>query len=454
MSSRLSKVASLQKNPPRWLGLGCAFLLLLGCTVGLCPASASTLATTSIDAPTSGGNIPRDSKNGLAPGLYPSLPCGSGSAWTYSAFVPAAYAQSREAWPVLFLSNPEGHPASEPHDLVGNWKPWAETHGVLIIGINDSENGIRMDEIARMQDAVIAAAEGQLRLHPWLRFSAGPSGGAMCGAFLAQRRGLHWGGVLMTIHGGNGVKPAIHVPMAFLAGEKDELYPFPSLRRDYLNFRAIGNPVRIESYPELGHGGIPQADQGRMMEWLLDFARLTHPLMDEGARRAAHHEIQARLLRASQIKERAQKLEEHERLVLMPKLGSFQGTEPVLVYWFSARRDRIAEEKDPRKRYFLLCDLESHPAARLLGTVDRRILSEQLSECRNRSPIREDLLAERDFSRLPQLNRITGVEQAVLALAAYRDFAKGHPGTEEAARAVQIAENISAALDKAKARGP
>lgn len=380
----------------------------------------------------------------LAPGLHEQLPCGKDQPYTFGAYVPAAYAQSKEPWPALFLSSPGGHP------VLKDWQAWADARGVLVIGINDSHNGLRQSEFTRIQDAVLAAAGQQLRLHPYLRFSAGASGGAMVSAYLAERQGDRWGGVLMLIHGGNGMTPAPGVPTAFLVGEEDDVYPFPAVQRDFLRFREHGNPVRLESYPGLGHGGIPQADCERMMDWLLDYARLAQPRLDAAARQAVRHQVQTRLVTAPAIADAARKREEHERLALLPDLKSYPGTGPVLAFWFAQRLAAVKAQADLRTRYFLLCDLDTHPATKLLPATDREGLQAQLDNCRQQSPVKEEWEAQQAFAKLPDVRRVN-TKDAPGIIAAYLAFAEAHPGTPEAERAARIADVLQSGLDKANA---
>ncbi|MDX9979778.1 MAG: hypothetical protein RBU25_06980, partial [Lentisphaeria bacterium] len=284
-------------------------------------------------------------------------------------------------------------------------------------------------------------------------FSAGPSGGAMVSAFLAQRNGDRWGGVLMLIHGGNGIRPDPEVPLAFLVGEQDQVYPFAAVQRDYLGLREAGNTLRIESYPGLGHGGVPQADAERMMDWLIDHARLTHPRLPEPARRQAREASKARLKTAPAIADPGARREEIERLVLLPKLTVFREADvrPVLDAWCAERLARIDAMADLRTRHFYLRELAGHPAAHLLAQTQRKAIQTRLDQCRTQSPVKEDWEAEQAFAQLPDIQHVT-LEQSRQVIRAYEAFADKYPDTHEGKRAAKIAEAFRAARRKAGGR--
>lgn len=383
----------------------------------------------------------------LAPGLHAKLPCGKGTPYTYTVYLPPTYASTKDPLPVLFLSSPSGNPP------VTDWQAWADAHAVAVIGIDDSRNGLEEKELRRIQDAVLAASDARLRLHSYLRFSAGPSGGAMVSAFLAKRNADHWGGVLMLIHGGNGVRPDPKVPMAFLVGEQDQVYPFVAVQRDYLGLREAGNTVRIESYPGLGHGRVPQADAERMMEWLLEHARLTHRRLSDPARRQARETIKARLLAAPAIADPAAQREEVERLVLLPKLTAFREADvrPVLDAWCAERLATIHAMEDVRSRHFYLRELAGHPAASLLTDKQRETIQTRLDQCRTQSPVKEEWEVEQAFARLPDIQHVA-MDKARQVIEAYQAFADKHPGTHEGKRAAKIAEAFRTALRKPEGR--
>jgi len=383
----------------------------------------------------------------LAPGLHENLPCDRAKSCTCTVYLPPAYAETTERLPVLFLSSPSGKPA------VPVWQAWADTHAVILVGINDTRNGMERKEIERIQDAVLATVTSQLRVHPFLRFGTGASGGAMVSLFLAQRQGERWGGVLMQIHGGSGLMPDPMVPVAFLVGEQDTIYPFPAVQRDCLALRAAGNPVRIESYPGLGHGGIPQADAERMLDWLLDYARLAHPRLSDAERRQAREGIKERLLAAPALTDPDQKREECERLVLLPKLTAFREAEvrPVLDAWYEGRLARIEALADLRCRHFYLRDLAAHPAFRLLAEKQRQAILTRLDECRKQPPVKLDWEAEQEFARLPSAQGVS-FRELPRVIAAYRDFAERYPDTFDATRANRIVQAFQEVLDKEKRR--
>lgn len=385
----------------------------------------------------------------LAPGLHENLPCDQAKSCTCTVYLPPAYAETTQRLPVLFLSSPSGKPA------VPVWQAWADAHAVILVGINDTRNGMEMKEIKRIQDAVLDTVTSQLRVHPFLRFSTGASGGAMVSLFLAQRQEDRWGGVLMQIHGGSGLKPDPKVPVAFLVGEQDTIYPFPAVQRDCLALREAGNPVRIESYPGLGHGGIPQADAERMLDWLLDYARLAHPRLSDAERRRAREHIKERLLAAPAMADPAAKREECERLVLLPKLTAFRETDvrPVLDAWYADRLARIDALADLRCRHFYLRDLEAHPATRLLTEKQRQAIQTRLDECRSQAPVKQDWEAEQEFARLPDTQHVTpsGVRRVATA---YLGFAERYPGTYEGDCAARIGQAFQAIADQDKPRAP
>ena len=152
------------KPSPR--SINCSLLLLLAMCLGL--AAGET----------------------LTPGLHQKIPFGDG--WTCDVLVPDAAGDA--PLPVLFLFSAGGNPD------VRRWKPWADTNTMLVVGLNDSHNNIDAGLLVRMQKEVSAAIEPLAKVHPFLRYSTGFSGGGWCAMLMARTMGDAHAGVLVQGH--------------------------------------------------------------------------------------------------------------------------------------------------------------------------------------------------------------------------------------------------------------
>lgn len=382
----------------------------------------------------------------MAPGVHKRLPCDGAPALTWDLYVPKAYAAQPQArFPVVFISSAGGNP--------GFWgyEAWAERQGVLIIGINDSRNG-PWSVIHEAQNAVLATAKARLRMHRLLRFATGNSGGAWASAELAAKCGDEFGGVLFQINSQHDMELVPHICCAYLAGEQDTTYPVTSVRRNYEAARKAGNPVRIITYPDKGHDGMPLEDQLAMLDWMLEYQRYGHPKMNAEEAKAALAGLAERVAAIAATAAAAERAAQADALLQSPVVAKGKHGPELSRIWCSASLGLAEAEPDPVQRYRRLEAIAQSSRSQAADKADRAQITAKLAEMRKDKAVKADLDSRAALAATQAAEAKAGSTKGRLkeVLAAYQAIAQRWPGTLAAKEAEAGAARLAAALATTK----
>ncbi|MBA2482659.1 MAG: hypothetical protein H0V44_18505, partial [Planctomycetes bacterium] len=175
---------------------------------------------------------------GLAPGTHKALKAGAG---TWGCFIPKAYAdRPDERFPVLYISSPGGHPG------FNSLEPWAERRGVILISVDDSQNG-PSEPIIAAQDAVLAESDKVLRLHSCLRYATGQSGAGAASSMFVNRYPDRFAGVMVQVHSAG--PPPKHVAVVYVGGREDTTHPWSAVKGGFETAKSSGCPARLVDDP-------------------------------------------------------------------------------------------------------------------------------------------------------------------------------------------------------------
>jgi predicted esterase len=206
---------------------------------------------------------------------------------TFDLFLPKAYADKPEKkFPSIYISGPHKNPGFR------KLQAWAEKNEVILITINESQNGY-WDPIFKAQDSVLEAT-AYLRLHPNLRFSLGFSGGAAASLELAKRKSMDFSGCVLHCHMGDVEAVPRHLALAFIAGEKDSAQPPKFIRRS-IESTENSNFVQSHFFPNGGHDWHDGEIQEEFLNAMLLYATLVHPGIDKKDKKRALDELGKKL---------------------------------------------------------------------------------------------------------------------------------------------------------------
>ncbi len=267
---------------------------------------------------------------------------------TFDLFLPKAYADKPEKkFPSLYISSPHKNPGFR------KLQAWAEKNEVVLITINESENG-EWAPILKAQDAVWAAT-AYLRLHPNLHFSMGFSGSAAASLELAKRKGKEFAGVVLHCHRGNVQGTPRHLALAFISGEKDTTHP-PGFVRGSVATTEKTNFVQSHFFPDGGHDWRDGDIQEEFLSSMLLYATLTHPGLDKKEKKTSLDEF-GKKLDALDDKTSAQ-----DRLALVSPMISCEDLrketlwQKALDVWCAAKAEQITAAGIGIEAYKLIVD--------------------------------------------------------------------------------------------------
>jgi hypothetical protein len=321
----------------------------------------------------------------LSPGAHKRLTCETAPQLTWDVYIPKAYAERpQERFPALYISSAGGNP--------GFWgfESFAERQGVLIIGINDSKNG-DWAPIHAAQEAVLASSKARLRIHRLLRFATGNSGGAYASAALAKKCGDEFGGILFQINSQRELAPLKHICCAYLAGEKDTVYSINSVRGDYESARSAGNPVRIITYPDKGHDGMPRDDQVAMLDWMLEYQRYGHPKMNAEEAKAAQAGLVERVIKITALESVADRAEQADALLQSPVVAKGKQGAELSRLWCVAAIALADAEADLVQRYRRLETVAGSDRLTALPTPERKPVIAKMADLRKDKTVKADI---------------------------------------------------------------
>jgi hypothetical protein len=321
----------------------------------------------------------------FTPGAHKRLPCDGAPQLTWDVYIPKAYADQPQAtFPIVFISSPGGNP--------GFWgyEPWADRQSVLIVGINDSKNG-EWGPIHAAQTAVLATVKAKLRVHRLLRFATGSSGGAWASAELAKKCGDEFGGILFQINSQRDTPVLKHICCAYLAGVKDTTYPITSVNRDHEAARSAGNPVRIITYPDKAHEGMPLEDQIAMLDWMLEYQRYGHPKMNAEEAKSAQTGLVERVARITALESIAERAAQADALLQSPVVAKGKQGAELSRLWCVATLAMADAESDLVQRYRRLEAVAGSDRLTALPAPERKPVTAKMADLRKDKTVKADI---------------------------------------------------------------
>ncbi len=323
----------------------------------------------------------------LKPGHHKRLPYGDG--WTCDIVVPVG--AEGNALPVLFLFSPGGNPD------VGSWKAWADTNAMVVVGVNDSRNGIDSAIIARMQKAVSTTVESLVEVHPFLRYSAGFSGGGWCAIFMAQTMGdAHAGALVMGHHLSDfefGSVPK-HVPLYFLWGEKDPAFTANTMTRLERRLTDLGFVTRFKEVAGIAHADPALELQQQAVAVLIELASVTHPRLSAEERKTAWDRIGKRIAALSE-QEPASGVVAAELLFQVPGLEQARPVDyhQLVTTWFDLHLAQATAITDAVESHAQLESLTTHQRTMLVDASRKKKLSTQMAILRKDPAVKAEVTA-------------------------------------------------------------
>ena len=282
---------------------------------------------------------------------YPVLKCDGDPSYTYSVILPSTYEKyPNKKFPTLFISSPSGKPT--PMGLTN----WAERHQVIVILNATTKNGKENDYTHALK-VLMDTVEAKYRIHPFLRFSTGCSGGGEISAYLAVEFPKKWSGVVMQAHSGNGRYPPKHCAVAFLSGDADKVHPIEAVRSAYEMLKRQGNPVHITAYKGKGHGVAPVEDVERELTWMLNLKRRTHPAINGKYIKEVVKELDDEIKVVLAIKDELKRRGDVERLLDTPYIEKAKSYKSLVGEKVKLQLRLADKESDPVRVWALLTDI-------------------------------------------------------------------------------------------------
>lgn len=292
----------------------------------------------------------------------PILPC-LNPQYTYSILLPPSYAKMKnKKFPTLFISSPSGKPS-----YMG-LENWAEKNEVIIILNRTTQNGFEKD-YSNAWHALMKTVESKYRIHPFLRFSTGFSGGGEASAHVAVDFSDKWSGVILQAHSGNNRNPPKHCAVAFLAGEQDFVHSIGAVRSAYSRMQAKGNPVHIKIYPSRGHRSALKEDVINELDWMLNLKRYNHPAIDSAYIKDITPEIEDKISEVLKIEDCKQKLIEIDILTKIPWIASMKEYPLLTKEYAKATIECVDQETIPLQGWITLIELSN---SQLYKKLDRK----------------------------------------------------------------------------------
>jgi len=376
----------------------------------------------------------------LPPGHHRRQAFGDG--WTYDLLVPQA-ATTSPTLPVLFLFSPGGNPD------VGRWKAWAETNSMLVMGVNDSRNGVDSSIIARMQKAASSAVDQVASAHPFLRYSAGFSGGGWCAMYMAQNMGdAHAGALVMGHHLFEFDFTSVpkHVPAYFLWGEQDPAFGERTMIGVEQKLTGMGFVTRFQGIPGVAHTDPAFDLQQRALEVLIELASVTHPRLNDDERRAAWTRVAGRITALDAITDRTQRLATAERLFQVPGLEQQRPMDhrQLIAAWFDASFAQGEAESDPVDSHRRLDALATNPRAQNIDALRKKKLTTAMTALRKQPAVKAEVTAAGYLTQIQgAAEKAKGVPSKLKPLMGELEtLMKKYPQTQAAKDAAKSLEDL------------
>ncbi len=198
----------------------------------------------------------------------------------YRVYVPSSYDGSR-SFPLVVAMHGTGGDENTLFDqpTYGTLKPAAEKHGAIVVsplarGVTEYR-GIGEADVFE----VLADVKKRYRVDEDRVYLTGHSMGGTGAAYIALHHPDRFAAAapLAAAYGWPWLaENGKHVPMLWIAGEKDAGFYHRGVQAGVDRMRALGNPVTLETIPGGGHSA-PVQDFDRVFAWLLRHKRVARP---------------------------------------------------------------------------------------------------------------------------------------------------------------------------------
>ena len=379
----------------------------------------------------------------LKPGRNANLPAGT---FTWDCYLPKAYFEAPETtFPVFYLSSPEGFPVGFNNFGI---EPWAERHGIIVIGINDSSNKASDQICVGAQKAVMEAGDAALRLHPALRYAMGTSGGGARSVGLVGTAPERFAGIFVNVHSAG--PPAKHIACVYVGGEADTVHAISAVRSTFEAAKSKGNQVRFvadpgdhNTAPRYGDNAVPYLD------WLLFSTCISHPKLKPSDITSGIARINAEMSEIAAVSDAATRLTRCESLLDIPALVADKRVSATLLKTWSDTAMAAQQGVEPAEAHRLLTRVCEHPQFSRIDSKDSKSLITALKDLRKVEPVKSEWAALQAYRSLTQAEKKAGETKGGLRDVAtgYMALAKKFPATESGKAAEIAARRVAARLE-------
>jgi poly(3-hydroxybutyrate) depolymerase len=189
-----------------------------------------------------------------------SVACKADPQQSYTLYLPSAYTPDKK-WPILYAFDP----AARGKLAVSLFKAAAEKFGFIVVGSNNSKNGIQVGPIIQ---AVLADTNGRFAIDPQRVYSAGFSGGARIAIALALSNPGAVAGVIACSGGfPRAESPAPGLLFAVFATTGTEDFNFPEMQQLKRKLNQAGMQNRLAVFAG-GHDWPPASVAAQAIAWL------------------------------------------------------------------------------------------------------------------------------------------------------------------------------------------
>ena len=358
---------------------------------------------------------------------------------SYALYLPAAYAPEKR-WPLLVCFDP----LARGRVPVERFRKAAEAHGFVVVGSNNTRNGIDGAAISKYVSALWADAHERLSLDDARVYAAGFSGGARLAIGLAANCRGCVAGVFASGAGlPQNLKPATPLPFALFGAVGFDDFNFVEMRALQKRLDEANAPSVFETF-DGGHEWPPEEVCEKALAWFRLRAMLEGKLGSE--EKFVDAQLASRLADAARRFERGQYLDAYESYLAVVR--DFQGRRDVsaasaagarLKNSHDLRSELQNEAEAARRQAQATSEIRSLWARRAEGDeqpTPRQDARGRLVEWRKKGALAEDS-AERRLARRVLFELLIGAyEEANGAVARRKDY-EAASASLELARAVE-----------------
>ena len=340
------------------------------------------------------------------PGVTKAIPCIDAPDQSMDLYLPPQYFKETERkFPVLFISSPNAEPNIDQHIK------WADRQGVILITINNSQNG-PWAPIFKAQDAVWRTAEVNLRLHPCLRFANGMSGAACASHVLAAYHAEHFAGTLMEGQCCTGDKLPKYICVAFINGDNDPNASVIDISERSL--RRHGNLVQHFIKPG-GHIPGSTEEEEKYLDWMIDYQRYNHPLLppEDIARNKAY--VLEQMANAEKLEAAKARFELLDKMLSIAVFAKAPEAKAHISACVKAAADASAALTDKKEKYAILSQVVFKDYKNLADSASKSALEKELGEARRDPEVKSEWDADTAYAQVASAERQAGDNKAALA---------------------------------------